>query len=354
MTGPNSLSRSRSDKVRREAHEWRLLMSSGHATQDDEKRFEAWLQEDASNHEYFDFANTFWDALGHIRPSDLNSETLQPSFAERFVGVFKVEFHALHWGAIAAASAVAAIVALTLPWGVSSGPTVPAQTHIASNFVSYSSERGIIRELALSDGSYVTLGADTTIETDFSQAKRDIKLVRGVAFFDVAPDSKRPLSVHSDDLTVIAIGTQFEVGRRAGVHRAEVAEGIVEVSYPLILDGVASSLMSKREVLAGQKVSATASNGLMPTADVRVELIGSWRQDRFVYSAHSVGEIIADINRYSETVVIIEEGAGALADLQVRGTFEAQNVDGLLNTLAEIHPIEIDRSEPGTVVLRQK
>src|SRR5262249_1657976 len=67
------------------------------------------------------------------------------------------------------------------------------------------------RQVVLADGSGLSLGGDTGVRVSFSKRSRQLTLVRGEAFFDVAKDRVRPFSVRAGEATLVAIGTQFNV-----------------------------------------------------------------------------------------------------------------------------------------------
>ncbi len=67
--------------------------------------------------------------------------------------------------------------------------------------------------MPLSDGSVVTLNADSRIDVHMDQHQRNI-LLRGEAIFKVAHDESRPFFVHAEHTTVRAVGTQFNVYAR--------------------------------------------------------------------------------------------------------------------------------------------
>ncbi|MGK6355691.1 FecR domain-containing protein [Sphingomonas sp. DT-207] len=69
---------------------------------------------------------------------------------------------------------------------------------------------GGVRSLRLSDGSRVTLDRHSAIEIRLAARERRLRLLRGRARFDVAPDSTRPFVVEAGSGSVVAIGALFE------------------------------------------------------------------------------------------------------------------------------------------------
>jgi len=92
------------------------------------------------------------------------------------------------------------------------------------------------RSVVLGDGSLVTLNTSSSIEVHMAKDRRTVKLLAGEALFEVAHDTKRPFDVTTGDATVRAIGTQFNVDRRAASTTVTVVEGRVALfTTPTVL-----------------------------------------------------------------------------------------------------------------------
>lgn len=91
-------------------------------------------------------------------------------------------------------------------------------------FSDYRTGVGKRRTIVLTDGSQVLLNTDTAIALNWNEQERSITLRRGQALFTVAPDPNRPFSVETDDCTVTALGTVFEVRTEREATRVTVLE----------------------------------------------------------------------------------------------------------------------------------
>ncbi|MEJ0035692.1 MAG: FecR domain-containing protein [Gammaproteobacteria bacterium] len=83
------------------------------------------------------------------------------------------------------------------------------------------------RSVLLADGSRVTLNTASKIEVQLRSDHRVVQLVQGEALFEVAHDTRRPFDVHVGDVVVRAVGTQFDIDRRAKRTVVTVVEGRV-------------------------------------------------------------------------------------------------------------------------------
>src|ERR1700723_3878162 len=85
------------------------------------------------------------------------------------------------------------------------------------------------RSVLLADGSRVTLNTASTIEVDLRRGRREVRLVRGEALFEVAHDPARPFVVRAGNALLNDVGTQFNVDLRSDRTTVTVVEGRVAV-----------------------------------------------------------------------------------------------------------------------------
>ena len=343
------------EKLLQASHDWMLRLEDPRATDEDRRRFQDWLDADPRHRDIYDRAITFREAFGRLSKDDFDDDLRRPSWRERFTAASDrargLSASARARAAFAGVLAVVAAVAVILPIVSGLPEGMPVSALVSAT---HASGTGETKRVTLADGTQVTLSASTTIVAAYFLDKRHVRLTGGAAFFDVAPDRARPFSVEAGALTATALGTEFDVRSSAGVFRVAVAEGAVEVSFPLILNGRATSLVTRRSLNAGQKVSATSDAGLGAVSGVDPANVAAWRAGRLVYSGASIAELVGDANRYSTIPIEIDPDAPGIADFEVRGAFVGSDIDHLLMSIADIHPIVIDRSDPDRIVLRRR
>lgn len=342
------------NEVRDAAVEWRLLIESGAMTPEERAEFEAWRAADRRHSEAYDRADTVWAAFGALSRDTVHERHFKQSWpgrvrtvTARLCGAWQA--HAFAKGGIVAAIALTLFGVVILPQVLQTSPGELAETPLLS---SYATKIGETKAITLSDGTLVTLGAASGIEVAMSSSERVITLAQGAALFDVAHDQGRPFSVKAEGFTARVLGTVFDVRNNGGVVRLSVADGVVAASHPLIINGAPSSMVSQREVTAGQKLHATSADGLSTVETFREDSFAAWREDRLKYEAATLSELVADANRYSETPIEIGPALQNLANVKVTVSFLGNDIDGMLTTLADIFPVEIDRSSDSVVVIR--
>lgn len=343
--------------ILRIAHDWRRRMAEPGAGARERADFEAWLAADAAHEEFYDRAVTFYEAMGRLEEDDLGSKVLQKTSGERWY-LFRQwatdQLRAPKSQLVTAASALAcmAMVALFVPTLLKERQDTVVSELVAS--VTYDTGIGEMEDFTLADGTAITLGAASQVEIAFSGTSRKVNLKSGAAFFDVTSDPERPFIVEAGDMKARVLGTQFDVSRSGNLIKVGVAEGSVKVSYPLVVDKTPMSILSEREVTAGEQVAARLSEGLSSVRQVNIETVGAWRTNTLYYRGERLADLVADANRYSEDQVIIEGDAERISDFRVQGSFNAKDIDGMLSDLAEVYPVVIDRSGDGLIAIRSE
>lgn len=337
-----------------EALGWLAKFEEPPVSPQDEAEFAAWLSRDPRHKAEYEKAQSsvamtqtlqLKDFPGYQKTSRLSLWRFYASEAADFFIQRKGLSFGLG-GLVAAGIAVTVFVA---------GPQTPISPAKSTPIVAaYQSGIGERKRVMLSDGSEITLGAKSSIETQFFLDKRLVILTKGVAYFDVAPDPSRPFTVKTADLTAMAVGTAFDVRNNGDTFRVGVTEGQVEVGYPLVVDGKTMGLTTKRALKAGQVVAANTQNGLNEAVETNSKFIAAWRSSQLVYQNVSLAELVVDLNRYSLTPIRIDAASPNLRLLKFGGVFPDQNIDSVLNMVADVHAIWIDKSNPQETILRRK
>ncbi|MEO5337852.1 MAG: FecR domain-containing protein [Magnetospirillum sp. WYHS-4] len=223
------------------------------------------------------------------------------------------------------------------------GTTVVCGLIAAFGFASYgwrSAETavGMPRTLDLADGGRIHLDAGGAVELPIAPWRREAKLLRGDAVFDIRHDDVRPFVVAAGFTTVTDLGTRFLVQARPDSVAVAVFEGKVELAV---------AATPPLQLSAGGAALSTPS-GILDTAMPDEAEITAWRQGRLVFRNTPLQTVAERLSRYrGETVMV--EGA-ATAALKVSGTFRIDDTDGALRTLERAFPIRIDRQSGRTVI----
>lgn len=158
---------------------------------------------------------------------------------------------------------------------------------------------GEIRRLELPDGSFATLGPNSAIALTVTAQRREIELLQGMAFFEVAPDETRPFRVTSAGVTATALGTAFDVSSDADCLTIAVDHGLVGVDLPPD-NAIAPARLAQGEWLTFAEGDQSVSIGKKDRSQ-----IASWRHGMVVVERETVAAVVARIARWKKGEVVI-------------------------------------------------
>jgi transmembrane sensor len=246
----------------------------------------------------------------------------------------------------------------------------------------YATAVGERRTLTLEDGSTVELNSRSRIRVRFAKSQRDVELLEGQVLFHVAKDSSRPFVVHSDTLSVRAVGTKFDVNRKTTGTTVTVVEGRVAVyeegisapgtaitpseintkeaarpPAPASRRGATTINPGSPEPGAGSavdpKIPGSATIFLSPCDQLTVSdqappsqpqhanpaTATAWTQGQLVLDAASLAEVAEEFNRYSSRRLIVADHG--TRPLRLSGVFST-DPDFLLRYLRQRTDITIE------------
>jgi transmembrane sensor len=201
--------------------------------------------------------------------------------------------------------------------------------HTDDNYVTVTSPKGKVTMIKLPDGTSVWVNSGSTFKYPKAfENIRNVYLVDGEAFFDVAHNPKAPFIVHSDKLHVKVLGTAFNVRshQKLNTMRVTVVRGKVEVG----------SETETFEVLTKDKEIIVNKNGKeRKTRIIDSEKVSSWKLKEINLYDISFEDMILSIeNAYD---VKISYPADGLKDTVT--TLHFSNNDSLIEVLEMIKMI---------------
>jgi transmembrane sensor len=200
----------------------------------------------------------------------------------------------------------------------------------------YATNIGEAKEIALSDGSLVTLNTNTRITVRYTKALRQIMLLQGEALFDVAKNTRRPFIVLAHDTQVRAVGTSFTVKLLPQqVVQVLVREGVIEIRRPDVPEAPPVRLAANNMALA--PVKAPISTAPMPNLQVSRNL--AWRQGRIDFDNETLADAAREFGRYSDIQIRMAPG---LEGQTVTGLFVSTDPVGFARAAALSLNLRVD------------
>lgn len=239
------------------------------------------------------------------------------------------------------ASALVVMVVLVL--GFNNDFPGSAGPRVVGNGI-YETRIGEQNAITLRDGSVLELNTHSRVQVNYTESRREIRLMAGEVFFQVSKDRNRPFDVFASGGQVRAVGTAFAVRLNHDALTVTVTEGKVAVA--------------EGELIAGQRVEFTpqlaqsleAGTANLEPADLVKDL--SWRKGLLMFNGESLSEVVKEMNRYS--ALTIEVVDPALADIKVGGQFRVGETEAMLTSLSASFNLDVLRFKEGLVRLVKK
>ncbi|MBS7810078.1 FecR family protein [Roseococcus pinisoli] len=179
--------------------------------------------------------------------------------------------------------------------------------------------RGERRQVALPDGSTALLDADSALASAYTAGERRVRLLRGVAYFEVLP-SAIPFVVEAAGGEIRVLGTKFDV-------RVLDAEAIVTLAE----GRVAVTASGGHAVLEPGQRLRFGRDGLQPAETASLDQALSWQSGRFAFYRMPLAEVLEEVGRYRPgRILILDRGLGAR---EVSGSFSLADTDAALASL---------------------
>lgn len=200
-----------------------------------------------------------------------------------------------------------------------------------------------IKRVKLSDGSFATLGPDSAIAAQIGSERRDIELIQGMAFFEVARDSSRPFAVRMHSMITTALGTAFDVSQDSGFLNLSVSHGTVQTDLPPISARPAMTLN------AGEWLSLSTTDGVVSTGTRDIGQIATWRDGMIVVEKERIAAVVARIARWKRGRVLIADRS--LGSQPVSGVYDLSNPDLALEAVVQPYGGKVRELTPYLTVI---
>jgi transmembrane sensor len=287
------------DQLLDEAISWHRALDGDDADWDG---FTLWLEADPRHRQAFD----------EIALTDRVVEDLKPSLRQILPATAQTERtgwfqrRRLLIGSIAAALAL--VVGIPALW------PGPADTV-------YATTGGETRSIALAGGTSIDLAPSSRLIVKASDPST-LELVNGEAYFAVAHDPRRTLSIRAGSYAVTDIGTKFGMNLADDTLTVGVSEGHV---------AIAAAGSEPAKVAAGEQLIAQNDAKSIRKSTIAAKDVGSWRLGRLVYNDAPLSMVAADITRYSGKMIIMDP---ALRNRRFSGVLAIGDGSKLLANLA--------------------
>ena len=392
--------------IEEEAVNWLIkLDSESSPTRQDLRELTEWLSRSPAHRQELKSLNAFWGNQVLTELMVPLGKSSQSSLSSLFIGLKR------RWqysGLVIKTSVTAAIATATLAITFSL-LLLPAPIDSTNGL--YVTAVGQQQSLQLADGSTVQLNTNSQVKVEYNQGYRNIHLLQGQAYFEVAKDPEHPFRVYAGNGRVQALGTAFTLYLQDSSLNVLVTEGKValaamgsvesndasstqlpiEPSSKLSnqpsnkpsnnrsnrpasklsntntktvvttqmaqLDPYVNSTSKQVGTLkAGQTVTLKlAQQGDMPNNPIKaiareeLDRLQSWREGLLIFAGEPLEQVVDEISRY--TTVSIEIVDPDVRNLQIGGRFKVGDLDNMFKALEANFGLKVTRLGYNRVLL---
>ena len=206
-------------------------------------------------------------------------------------------------------------------------------------FKTYKNTNDEIQSLTLDDGTKVILNQNSSLKIHrwgLSKNKREVYLIGEAKFFVTHTKSNDRFVVKTDkNFEVVVLGTEFAVSSRTRGAKVILNKGKVLLNYE---EGKKTKHLFMKP---GDYVLFNKQNKASLNTFSEKQYLSIWQEKKFVFNKTSLKDV----------AIMLEETYGLkvkvfgteLASRKLMGSFQAENLDELLNTISELLRINVIR-----------
>lgn len=314
------------DEIWQASFDWLMAVESAPDDANLRAGLEQWLSLSPRHAEAYRQVQQVWEVGGLL--SDDKAQAVEPTTVSRgedapsalppaAVPLLKTGMSRRRWLAGAGALTVGA-----LAYAASGG--------VEDALADYATGAGEAKVVSLDDGSRLMLDTQTAINVDFSNARRDVALLHGRAYFEVAPDTARLFVVAAGHARVGALGTRFDLRLDPDHVTLSTEQGGASLRF-----GASEWSLGPAERIRVDRRTGDVSRAAVDDMDA----LTSWRRGQLTVDDWLVADVLKELERYYPGRIVLADGA-----------FGALRVSGVYNSDAPVDAVRaVARSYGGDV-----
>jgi transmembrane sensor len=318
-----------------QATAWFAKLDSSAVSDEAKSQFFAWLDASETHQQAYIEIEQLWGKLEIVKQLPRSGIFNDGNWFSSAFG---------RWGQVGAMLSVLAIATVTLLF-LNQPPDVSEHRYVTAV--------GERLDFRLEDGSLLQLNTDSAVSVRMDTSHRLLTLIRGEAFFDIAPNADRPLIVRTTGGLVRVLGTQFNIRQTGSGSIVSVIEGRVAVA----VQGEARPLEDLDfnpglTLVANQQVKLMENQPMAALTVIDSDTVTAWRQGQLIYEGNTLADVIDDLNRYFPGTIRLEEQS--LGDLEIVGVINLRNKTATLAAIEATFGVQVvSVSENLTLIQRR-
>ncbi|TWT10289.1 DUF4880 domain-containing protein [Reyranella sp. CPCC 100927] len=314
-----------------EALDWLLKVKAAPGDAGLQADLARWLSQRETHATAYRRAERIWGLMGEVPPHTARRRHQSPTEAKPDS---KAMARRSRWSGVVSLAASIVLVCILAFY---------APTLWQSFQADYSTAVAETRQVTLSDGSVVSLNANSAIALHYSKHRRDVTLLRGEAFFVVADRDPRQFSVQADGMTVVDLGTSFNVNLGSTSLDVAVHSGVVEVHYKGGA-GPGSTRLTTGEQLMVDRATGQTTRGVSSPSSM-----AAWRTGSIIVRGATIAQVVDQVRRHYRGIVLVTDDR--FAARKITGIYDLADPVAALRAAVEPHAGKVTRITPFLVVV---
>lgn len=194
------------------------------------------------------------------------------------------------------------------------------------------SSTGEIKQLRLADGGQLWLNSNSSLDIDYSQQQRLLRLLQGELLLDSAPDIQqpaRPLCVDTVDGRLQALGTRFSVRKQPNSTLLNVFEGRVRITCA---QGASKVVNAGEQAWFDQQQIGSITHASPARS--------AWQRGMLLADDRALGDFISELAEHVPGYFAVDP---RIADLHLVGAFPLHDPERIYAALEASLPIRVNR-----------
>lgn len=311
---------------------------SGEISERDLKLLDDWIAESTNNQIEYEDIQLLWEKTGTFQiPSKLDQSIALKQVHKRanIVGPKTQRLSLVYQ--------VAAVLFLSIFLAGAYSYFFPRSFTNTEYFEKVTAAVGTRTHIDLPDGTRVLLNSGSTVRFSnqfTSKSQRRIEL-NGEAYFEVAKDPVHPFIVQAGQLTVRALGTEFNID---AYNPAETVE-VVLVEGKVAVNQIHSPSSQAVLLSPSEKVQFSVKENIMQKAKAdKLDKYIGWIDGKMVFVDDPIQEVILKLENWYNVDIRLEDQQ--LNRYRFTGTFIEESVDEILHTLSLTSPLHYEITPP--------
>lgn len=197
--------------------------------------------------------------------------------------------------------------------------------------------RGQKTVITLKDGTIVHLNSASTISYPevFAPQERVLRLT-GEAYFDVAPDAKRPFIIYTGNITTRVLGTSFNI---QAFPEENISITVTTGKVRVTAQPAAANTQAAEVVLTpSQQAIYNLQQNSITTAEVDLQQFVAWKESTLKFKDTSLDQVAITLERWYDVNIVFD--SEDIKRCRINGQYQDQSLYSVLKSVQFMYNID--------------